>query len=90
MSQDYLESLEKSHILLFHEDKENVENVEFNFIKSGLQKNQPCFYTTSEPEEVKQRMKDFGINVEDYIMQKKLSIIKIPKKEEISTKITQK
>jgi rRNA-processing protein FCF1 len=67
ISQDYLESLEHKHILLFHEEQKNAEKVEFDFIKSGLEKNQRCFYTTNDPEELKKRMQDFGIPVNENI-----------------------
>lgn len=77
-SHQYLESLDKTHILLFHEEQENAEEVEFDFIKSGLEKNQRCFYTTKEPEQVIARMKQFGIKTDENIKDKKLNIIQIP------------
>ena len=91
ISQDYLESLDQKHILLFHEEQKNAENVEFNFIKSGLEKNQHCFYTTNEPEELKKRMQGFGIPVDENIQNGVLNIITIPKTfEEYSKMIEQK
>jgi hypothetical protein len=79
VSQDYLESLEHKHILLFHEEQEKAEKVEFNFIKSGLEKNQRCFYTTNDPEGLKKRMGDFGIPVNENIKNEMLNIVPISK-----------
>ena len=86
-SQNYLESLDKSHILLFHEKRKNAESVEFNFIKNGIEKNQHCFYTTNSPEETKQKMRDFGILVDELINNGVLEIVEIPKSFEEYTKI---
>jgi hypothetical protein len=77
-SHKYLESLDKTHILLFHEEQKDAEEVEFDFIKSGLEKNQRCFYTTKEPDQVIARMKQLGIKADENIRDKKLNIIPIP------------
>ena len=87
ISQDYLESLEHKHILLFHEEQKNAEKVEFDFIKSGLEKNQRCFYTTNDPEELKKRMQDFGIPVNENIQNGVLNIVPIPKTFEAYSKM---
>jgi len=79
ISQDYLESLEHKHILLFHEEQKNAENVEFNFIKTGLEKNQHCFYTTNDPEGLKMRMQEFGIPVKETIENGMFTIVPISK-----------
>ncbi|NIM25946.1 MAG: hypothetical protein GTN97_02275 [Nitrosopumilaceae archaeon] len=79
ISHEYLESLNHTHILLFHEDQKNAEKIEFNFIKSGLDKNQRCFYTTNEPESLKERLEEFGIPVDNKIENNLLNIIPIPK-----------
>ena len=75
---EYLESLDKTHILIFHEKKENAETIEFDFIKSGLEKGHRCYYTTSEPDRVKKAMKEFGILVEKYVESDFLNVIQIP------------
>jgi len=79
VSHDYLESLEKTHILLFHEKQKNAEQIEFDFIKSGLEKNNRCFYTTNEIEKIKERMEEFGISVEENVENKMLNFVQIPK-----------
>ena len=61
IGQEHLESLENTHILLFHEEQKKAEEIEFNFIKIGLEKNQTCFYTTNNPEKLKESMSNFGI-----------------------------
>lgn len=77
-SHEFLESLDKTHILLFHNEQKQAEDIEFDFIKTGLEKKQCCFYTTNEPDQVIARMKKFGINIKENIRDKKLNIIQIP------------
>lgn len=79
ISNDHLETLEDAHILLFHEEQQKAEEIEFNFIKTGLDKKQTCFYTTNDPEKLKDRMKKFGIEINNNIKNGLLNIVKIPK-----------
>jgi len=79
IGEEHLESLENTHILLFHEEQKKAEEIEFNFIKIGLEKNQTCFYTTNNPEKLKERMSNFGIDVDNNIENGLLNIIQIPK-----------
>ena len=79
ISQDHLESLDNTHILLFHEEQKKAEEIEFNFIKTGLGMEQRCFYTTNDTEKLKENMKKFGIGVENNIEKGLLNIILIPK-----------
>ena len=39
---EHLEKLEDTHILLFHEEQKKAEEIEFKFIKTGLDKKQTC------------------------------------------------
>ena len=79
ISNDHLEALEDTHILLFHEEQQKAEEIEFNFIKTGLDKKQTCFYTTNEPEKLKNRMEKFGIEINNNIKNGLLNIVQIPK-----------
>ena len=79
ISNDHLETLEDTHILLFHEEQQKAEEIEFNFIKTGLDKKQTCFYTTNDPEKLKDKMKKFGIEINNNIKNGLLNIVKIPK-----------
>ena len=78
ISNEHLETLEDTHILLFHEEQQKAEEIEFKFIETGLQKKQTCFYTTNNPEKLKGRMQDFGIDVSSNIQNKLLNIVPIP------------
>ena len=80
ISNDHLETLEDTHILLFHEEQQKAEEIEFNFIKTGLDKKQTCFYTTNDPEKLKDRMEKFGIEINNNIKNGLLNIVQIPKK----------
>ena len=73
ISHNYLESLEKTHILLFHEKQKSAEQIEFKFIQFGLEKNHRCFYTTNEPHKLKERMKDSSEN--DFILISGLTVM---------------
>ena len=79
ISNDHLETLEDTHILLFHEEQQKAEEIEFNFIKIGLDKKQTCFYTTNDPEKLKDRMEKFGIETNNNIKNGLLNIVQIPK-----------
>ena len=70
ISHDHLESLDNTHILLFHEEQKKAEEIEFKFIKTGLDKKQSCFYTTNDAEKLKENMEKFGIDVEDNIRER--------------------
>ena len=76
---EHLEKLEDTHILLFHEEQQKAEEIEFNFIKAGLDKKQTCFYTTNDPEKLKDRMEKFGIEINNNIKNGLLNIVQIPK-----------
>ena len=75
---EHLETLEDTHILLFHEEQHKAEQIEFRFIQTGLEKNHTCFYTTNDPERLKTKMEKFGINVNNSINQGTLNIVPIP------------
>ena len=79
ISHDHLESLDNTHILLFHEEQKKAEEIEFNFIKTGLDKKQSCFYTTNDTEKLKENMEKFGIDVKNNIQNGLLNIVPIPK-----------
>ena len=87
ISNDHLETLEDTHILLFHEEQQKAEEIEFNFIKTGLDKKQTCFYTTNDPEKLKDRMEKFGIEINNNIKNGLLNIVQIPKEFEEYEKI---
>ena len=71
---EHLEKLDDTHILLFHEEQKKAEEIEFKFIQTGLEKNQTCFYTTNDPEGLKNKMEEFGINVKNNLENELLNI----------------
>ncbi|MBT3592309.1 MAG: hypothetical protein HOL90_01490, partial [Candidatus Nitrosopelagicus sp.] len=56
---EYLEKLDHTHIVLFHEGGKEKRETEYGFIEKGLEKNQHCFYTTQNPQQVLDEMKEF-------------------------------
>ena len=51
-SEDFLESLERTHVVLFHDGNEEKKQTEYGFIKKGLDKGQHCFYTTQNRQKI--------------------------------------
>jgi len=81
----FLDSLGCAHILYFHDDSKITKDTEFGFIKKGVEKQEHCFYTTQNPEDVLDKMKEFGIDTE--ACSEFLHIIKIPEKFEDYSKM---
>ena len=81
----YLEKLDSTHIVLFHEGGKETKDTEFGFIKKGLDKNEHCFYTTQKPEKILNEMKEFGIDTE--ANSELIHIVKIPEKFEDYSKM---
>ena len=71
----FLEELEHTHIVLFHDGNNETKQTEYNFIKKGLENEQHCFYTTQKPQKILDEMKEFGINTENNEL---LHIVEIP------------
>ena len=72
---EFLEELDHTHIVLFHDGNNQTKETEYNFIKKGLENGQHCFYTTQKPQKILDEMKGFGINTENNEL---LHIVKIP------------
>ena len=81
----FLDSLGCSHVVYFHDGGKTTRDVEFGFIKKGLEKQEHCFYTTQNPEDALDKMKEFGIDTE--ACSEFLHIIKIPEKFEDYSKM---
>jgi len=81
----YLDNLGCAHVVYFHDDSEKTKDTEFDFIKKGLEKQEHCFYTTQNPEEILHQMKEFGIDTE--AKSELLHIVKIPEKFEDYSKM---
>ena len=81
----FLDSLGCAHVLYFHDDSKITKDTEFGFIKKGVEKQEHCFYTTQNPEEILHQMKEFGIDTE--ANSEFLHIIEIPEKFEDYSKM---
>jgi len=81
----FLDSHGCAHVLYFHDDSKITKDTEFGFIKKGVEKQEHCFYTTQNPEEILDKMKEFGIDTEAH--SKFLHVIKIPEKFEDYSKM---
>ena len=81
----FLDSLGCAHVLYFHDDSKITKDTEFGFIKKGVEKQEHCFYTTQNPEEILHQMKEFGIDTE--ANSEFLHVIEIPEKFEDYSKM---
>ena len=81
----YLDNLGCAHVVYFHDGGKQSKNIEFDFIKKGLEQQQHCFYTTQNAEKILRQMKEFGIDTE--ANSKFLHIVKIPERFEDYSKM---
>ena len=81
----YLDNLGCAHVVYFHDDSKKTKETEYDFIKKGVDKQEHCFYTTQNPEEILDKMKKFGIDTE--ACSEFLHIVKIPEKFEDYSKM---
>ena len=75
-SEQFLEELERTHIVLFHDGNEETKKTEYGFIKRGLEKGDHCFYTTQKPQKILEEMKSHQVNTDSEL----LHIVEIPEK----------
>ncbi len=62
----------KKHILLLYDDQDYAKQIEFEFLKKGLEKEQHCIYATEEdPGYIMLKMINYGIPI-DYFKRKNL------------------
>ncbi len=76
--QGFLESQEHAHIVLIYEEPTTGHNIELNFIKEGLEKEQVCLYITNDVDLTKTNMEKTGIDVDQFEEKNILHILKIP------------
>ena len=77
-SEDFLETLERTHVVLFHDGNDETKKTEYGFIKKGLEKGEHCFYTTQKPQKILEEMVAHG--VENAANNELLHIVEIPEK----------
>ena len=82
---EYLEKLDHTHIVLFHEGGKEKRETEYGFIEKGLEKNQHCFYTTQNPQQVLDEMREVGMEVDT--KSNRLLMVKIPEEFETFSKM---
>ena len=57
----------RKHMVLFYDEPEDAQKIEFRFIKNGLSKGEHCVYATDEdPKLVIDKMTNYGIAVDDF------------------------
>lgn len=64
----FIDSLStRKHIILFYDEIEEAQKIEFRFIKNGLPRGEHCIYATDEdPKLVIDKMTNYGIAVDDF------------------------
>lgn len=76
----YIDKIEtKKHLMLVYDDIQKGREVEFHFIRRGLEKNERGIYLThGDPKLIESDMERYGINVKYYKKNKMLYVYKIP------------
>jgi len=66
----------RDHIIFVYQSQEAKHSVLFHYLKAGLEKGEAAAYVASEetPSQIREAMKQFGINVEEY---EKANVLKI-------------
>jgi hypothetical protein len=67
----------RDHVVLFYTSPEDKNNVLFTYLKAGLDRKEAAAYVASDqsPQETKQAMKDFGIDVDKYEQKGALKVL---------------
>jgi len=75
----FIEKLDdRKHIAIFYDDYDYARNIEFQFIKNGLEKGEHCIYATEEdPGFIILSMINHGIAVKNYLKNKLLHVYQI-------------
>lgn len=76
----YIDKIEtKKHLMLVYDDISKGREVEFHFIRRGLEKNERCIYLTHDnPKLIESNMEKYGIDVKYYKKNKMLHVYQIP------------
>ncbi len=77
---EYVNKLDSNqHMLQLITSDAKAKNTQFQFLNNGLLKNEYCVYFTHEnPDKIKDKMKEFGIDVDKFIKNGLLHIHKVP------------
>lgn len=75
----FVDSLDtKKHMVLFYNNPEYAQRIEFQFLKRGLEKGEHCIYAMSEDTKfVKEKMVSYGIPVGELLEKKTLHIYQL-------------
>lgn len=67
----------KDHVVLLYEEIRDKHDVLFTYLKTGLEKGEAAAYVASQetPEQIRQAMREFGIDVEQYENKGALKVI---------------
>ena len=75
----FVDSLDtRKHMVLFYDNPEYAQRIEFQFLKKGLERGQHCIYAMNEdPKFVREKMTRNGILVEDFLAKNLLHVYQI-------------
>jgi hypothetical protein len=67
----------RDHCMLFYENRKYKQLILFTFLKAGLDRGEAAIYVAGDesPRAIKKAMKNFGLDVEEYIRTNALSIV---------------
>lgn len=89
-TEKFVNDIEKNkHVVLFYDEIGWAKNIEFEFIKNGLEKGEHCIYALSESSDlVEKQMSDFGIDVKKFKDGNLLHVYQIPNSYDYSKGLT--
>lgn len=79
MPTSYIDKIEThKHIMLVYDDLKKGRDIEFHFLRRGLEKGEQCIYLThDDPKLIESEMERYGINVKHYKKNKTLHVDKM-------------
>lgn len=74
---NFIQTITKNHLLLFYDSVDYAREIQCQFLKEGLKKNEICYFVTSEIKDVENELKKNGIDIESDEIKKQFKIINI-------------
>ena len=75
----FVDSLDiRKHIVLFYDDPDYAQKIEFQFIKNGLLRQESCIYASEEdPHHIINKMIAYGIEAEEFLKKRLLFVYQL-------------
>lgn len=71
----FIQASKNDHTLLFYDSIPYARNIQWEFLKKGLDNNEICYFFTENPSNIKNELNDAGINFEEFTLKNQLKIM---------------